>query len=79
LTRLVLHRAKVILEGLESCTVRGLQVAKGFPGIVFGAVSFPLNKILSSSIVGLVSEDFFDFVFLFSIDGYWLRGRLIAL
>jgi len=40
------------------------------PGIVFAAVSFPLNKILESSPVPTTVEYLFHFLLCFSVDDY---------
>jgi len=42
----------------------------GLPGIVFAAISFPLNEILESSLVPMTVEYFLYFPLCFSIDDY---------
>jgi len=42
----------------------------GLPGIVFTAISFPLNKVLESSPVPTTIEYFLYFPLCFSIDDY---------
>jgi len=48
----------------------------GFPGIVFTAVSLPLNEVLESSLVPTTVEYFLYFPLWFSIDDY---GRWVVL
>jgi len=42
----------------------------GLPGIVFAAISFPLNEVLKSSLVPTTVEYFLYFLLCFSIDDY---------
>ena len=52
----------------------------GLPGIVFAAISFPLDEVLESSPVPTTVEDLFYFPLCFSIDDYgqWVVLRLSA-
>jgi len=42
----------------------------GLPGIMFAAVSFPLNQVLESSLVPTTVEYFLHFPLHFSVDDY---------
>ena len=50
------------------------------PGIVFAAISFPLDEVLESSLVPTTVEDLFYFPLCFSTDDYgqWVVLRLSA-
>ena len=48
----------------------------GLPGIVFAAISFPLDEVLESSLVPMTVEDLFYFPLHFSVDDY---GRWVVL
>ena len=52
----------------------------GLPGIVFVAVSFPLNEILESSPVPMTVEYLLYFLLCFSIDDYgrWVIFRFLS-
>jgi len=52
----------------------------GLPGIVFAAISFPLDEVLESSLVPTTVKDLFYFPLCFSIDDYgqWVVLRLLA-
>jgi len=52
----------------------------GLPGIVFTAVSLPLNKVLESSPVPMTVEYFLYFPLCFSVDDYgrWMVLRLTS-
>ena len=50
------------------------------PGIVFAAISFPLDEVLESSLVPMTVEDLFYFLLCFSVDDYgrWVVLHLLA-
>jgi len=52
----------------------------GLPGIVFAAVSLPLNEVLESSPVPMTVEYFLYFPLWFSVDdyGWWVVLRLAS-
>ena len=52
----------------------------GLPGIVFAAISFPLNEVLESSPVPTTVEYLFHFPLCFSVDDYgrWVVRRFPA-
>jgi len=52
----------------------------GLPGIVFTAISFPLNKVLESSPVPTTIEYFLYFPLCFSIDDYrwWVVFHFVS-
>ena len=48
----------------------------GLPGVVFAAISFPLDEVLESSLVPMTVEYFFHLLLCFSINDY---GRWVVL
>jgi len=56
------------------CQFQSEDFGGRLPGIVFAAVSFPLNKILESSPVPTTVEYLFHFLLRFSVDdyGWWV-------
>jgi len=56
------------------CEFQSKDFGGGFPGIVFAAISFPLNEILESSLVPMTVEYLFHFPLHFSINdyGWWV-------
>jgi len=52
----------------------------GLPGIVFSAISLPLNEVLESSLVPMTVEYLFYFPLRFSVDDYgrWVVLRLVS-
>ena len=52
------------------CEFRSGDFGGGLPGIVFTAISLPLDKILESSLVPMTVEYLFYFPLWFSVDDY---------
>ncbi|KAI9019471.1 hypothetical protein CLU79DRAFT_864000 [Phycomyces nitens] len=48
-----------------------LQILHGFPGTFFGAIAFPVNKVLYLSVMCPFVQDRFDFILIFIIDYNW--------
>ena len=57
------------------CQFRSEDFGGGLPGIVFAAISFPLNEVLESSPVSTTVEYLFHFPLRFSVDDY---GRWVV-
>ena len=59
------------------CQFRSEDFRGRLPGIVFAAISFPLNKVLESSPVPTTVEYLFHFPLRFSVDDYgrWVVRR----
>ena len=52
------------------CQFQSEDFGGGLPGIVFAAISFPLNKVLESSPVPMTVEYLFHVPLRFSVDDY---------
>ena len=52
----------------------------GLPGVVFAAVSFPLDEVLESSLVPTTVEYFLHLLLCFSVDdyGWWVVLRFVS-
>ena len=62
------------------CQFRSKDFGGGLPGIVFAAISFPLNEVLESSPVPTTVEYLFHFPLRFSVDDYgqWVVRRFLS-
>ena len=62
------------------CEFQSRDFGGGLPGIVFAAISFPLDEVLESSPVPTTVEYLFYFPLCFSIDdyGWWVVLCLLA-
>ena len=59
------------------CQFRSEDFGGRLPGIVFAAISFPLNEVLESSLVPMTVKYLFHFPLHFSVDdyGWWVVHR----
>ena len=51
------------------------QIARRFPGVFSFAVASPTDEVLESTTKELRISDMVDFVLLFAVDCYWVRGK----